>query len=152
MKVIRIIATILVSVGMSLIFACSEEKTASLEGNEDIAAVIQKVPECYNNPKTAMEIYTNDAILMHEDPQTGLMVKLTGPKEIGDYKKDRGKEGGVLKISINSIKKEADKAHVEYSMFRQGVEGKTFDLKYECSAEMVKRGQTWKIKADRVEY
>ena len=47
MKVIRIIAIILVSVGMAFILACSEDKTASLEGNEDIAAVIQKFPETY---------------------------------------------------------------------------------------------------------
>jgi len=152
MKVIRIIATIFVSVGMALILACSEEKTASLEGNEDIAAVIQKLPECYDNPNTAMEIYTNDAILMRKDSQTGLMVKLTRPKEIGDYKKDIGKGWGVRKVSIHSIKKEADKAQVEYSFFRPGVEGKSFDFAYEGSAEMVKKGQTWKIKSDRLEY
>ncbi len=150
MKVIGIIATILVSVSMALILACSEEKTASLEGNEDIAAVIQKLPECYDNPNTAMEIYTDDAILIveaHKGP-----VKLTGSKEIGDYKKERGKSLVVSKVTINSIKKEADKAHVEYSFFRPGVEGKSFDFTYEGSAEMVKKGQTWKIKSDRLEY
>ena len=152
MKVIRIIAIILVSVGMALILACSEEKTASLEGNEDIAAVIQKLPECYDNPNTAMEIYTDDAILMRKDPSSGLMVKLTGAKEIGDYKKERGKSLVVSKVTINSIKKEADKAHVEYSFFRPGVEGKSFDITIEGSAEMVKKGQTWKIKQDRLEY
>ena len=152
MKVIRIIATILVSVGMALILACSKEETASLEGNEDIAAVIQKLPECYDNPNTAMEIYTDDAIFMRKDSQTGLMVKVTGPKEIGDYKKELGKSWGVRKLSIHMIKKEADKAHVEYTFFRPGVEGKSFDFTYEGSAEMVKKGQTWKIKEDRVEY
>ena len=49
MKVIRIIATILVSVSMALILACGEKKTASLEGNEDIAAVLQQLPECLDN-------------------------------------------------------------------------------------------------------
>ncbi len=150
MKVIRIIAIILVSVGMAFILACSEEKTASLEGNEDIAAVIQKLPECYDNPNTAMEIYTDDAILIVE-AHTG-PVKLTGSKEIGDYKKERGRSLVVSKVTINSIKKEADKAHVEYSFFRPGVEGKSFDITIEGSAEMVKKGQTWKIKSDRLEY
>ena len=151
MKVIGIIATILVSVSMALILACSEEKTASLEGNEDIAAVIQKLPECYDNPNTAMEIYTDDAILIVNTHKLGL-VKLTGSKEIGDYKKERGKSLVVSKVTINSIKKEADKAHVEYSFFRPGVEGKSFDITIEGSAEMVKKGQTWKIKSDRLEY
>lgn len=44
MKVMGIIAAIFVSVGMSLILACSEEKTASIVGHEDIVAVIQKLP------------------------------------------------------------------------------------------------------------
>lgn len=151
MKVIKIIATILVSVSMSVIMACSEQKTASLEGNEDIAAVIQKLPECYDNPNTAMEIYTDDAILIVETHKMG-PVKLTGSKEIGDYLKERGKRLVVSKVTINSIKKEADKAHVEYSFFSPGVEGKSFDITIEGSAEMVKKGQTWKIKGDRVEY
>jgi hypothetical protein len=152
MKVIRIIATILVFPGIALIFACSEEKAVSLEGNEDIVAVIQKLPECYDNPDTAMEIYTDDAILMRKDAQTGQMVKVTGAKEIGDYEKEIGKSWGVRKLSIHMIKREADKAHVEYSYFRQGIEGKSFDSTLEGSAEMVKKGQVWKIKADRLEY
>ena len=151
MKVIKIIATILVSVSMSVIMACSEQKTASLEGNEDIAAVIQKLPECYDNPNTAMEIYTDDAILIVETHTMG-PVKLTGSKEIGDYKKERGKSLVVSKVTIHSIKKEADKAHVEYSFFIPGVEGKSFDITIEGSAEMVKKGQTWKIKGDRFKY
>jgi hypothetical protein len=152
MKVIRIIATILVFAGIAFIFACSEEKTASLEGNEDIAAVIQKLPDCYDNPDMAMEIYTDDAILMRKDAQTGKMVKLTGAKEIGDYKKEVGKSWGVRKLSIHTIKREADKAHVEYSYLRQGIEGKSFDITLEGSAELVKKGQTWKIKQDKLEY
>ncbi len=67
MKVIRVIGIILVSVSMAFILACGEQKTASLEGNEDIVAVIQKLPECYNNPITAMEIYSDDAVLMDKD-------------------------------------------------------------------------------------
>ena len=71
MKVIRTIAIILVSLGMAFILACSEEKTASLEGNEDIVAVLEKIPECMDNAEIAMEIYTNDAIFMYEDPSGG---------------------------------------------------------------------------------
>ncbi len=151
MKVIRIIATILVSVGMALILACSEEKTASLEGNEDIAAVIQKIPEIYDNPETAMEIYTDDAILKRQDSTTGYWAEFTGPKEIGEYKKEKGKAYRKVGLSISSIKKEADTALVEYSLIIQLVKGEPFDYKKRCSAEMVKMGQTWKIKMDRVE-
>jgi hypothetical protein len=71
MKVIRILAIVLVSMGMALFLACGEEKTASLEGNEDIVAVLKKIPECKDNAKIAMEIYTNDAILMYQDAYSG---------------------------------------------------------------------------------
>ena len=69
---------------MAFILACSEQKTASLEGHEDIAAVIQKLPEIYDKPETAMGIYTDDALLVVETHKKG-PVKLTGSKEIGDY-------------------------------------------------------------------
>jgi hypothetical protein len=150
MKVIRIIATILVSVSMAFILACSEEKTASLEGNEDIAAVIQKLPEIYDNPETAMEIYTDDAILKRQDSTTGYWAEFTGPKAIGDYKKEKGKTIRKITLSIRSIKREADKAHVEYTFITKGVEGKSMDWEKKCSAELVKKGPTWKIKMDRV--
>ena len=51
MRLIRIIATILISMGMALIIACSEEKTASPEGHEDIVAVLQKLLECIDKPE-----------------------------------------------------------------------------------------------------
>jgi hypothetical protein len=152
MKAIRIIPTIIVFLSMAFISACSEEKTVSLEGHEDIVTVIQKLPECYDNPNIAMEIYTDDAILMRMDPRTGQMVKLTGPKEIGDYKKEIGKGEVVMKLSINSIKRETDKAHVEYTFHRKTIEGRDYVIPLNCTAEMVKREQTWKIKEDRVEY
>ena len=82
MKVIRILAIVLVSMGMALFLACGEEKTASLEGNEDIVAVLQKLPECLDNPETIKEIYTDDAILKQEDGWTGIMVEMRGLKEI----------------------------------------------------------------------
>ena len=152
MKVIRIIVIILVSVSTAFILACGEQKTASLEGNEDIVAVLQKLPEDRDNPEIRKEIYTDDAILMRMDPRTGQMVKLTGPKEIGDYKKEIGKGEVVMKLSINSIKRETDKAHVEYTFHRKTIEGRDYVIPLNCTAEMVKREQTWKIKEDRVEY
>ncbi len=147
MKVIGIIATILVSVGMALILACSEEKTASLEGNEDIIAVLQKIPECRNNAETPMEIYTDDAILMCQDLTTHKMVELIGPKEIGSYRRERGKRGSIIRVSISSIVREADTAHVKFKITEQG----QFEWDYSCSAEMVKKGQTWRIKKETVQ-
>jgi len=148
MKRIRIIAAMMVFVGMALISACGEEKTTSLEGHEDIVAVLQKIPQCYDNPKTAMEIYADDAILMRQDPATGQMLKLTGPKEIGEYRGERGKNYGEVRVSISSIEEEADKAHVEYSIIVQLGRGEPVDYSLSCSAEMVKKGQTWKIKKE----
>ena len=150
MKVIRIIATILVSVSMGFILACSEEKTTSLEGNEDIVAVLEKIPECRDNTETAMEIYTDDAILMYQDPSTMKMVKLIGPKEIGLYKIETGKKGSIIRVSIKKIVREADTAHVKFKITAQSRQGLEWD--YNCSAEMAKEGQTWRIKKETVEY
>jgi ketosteroid isomerase-like protein len=150
MKVIRIIAIILVSVGMAFILACGEQKTASLEGNEDIAAVIQRLPECYENSKTVMEIYSEDAVFERQDPTTGNWNAFKGLKEIEDYKKERSNAMRNLTLSISSIKKEADKAHVEYLYIRKGVEGKSMDWEQSSSAELVKKGQTWKIQMEKV--
>ena len=152
MKVIRIIAIILVSVSTAFIAACGEQKTASLEGNEDIAAVIQKLPECYENPKTVMEIYAEDAVFKRQDLTTGKWNEFKGLKEIEDYKKERGKGIRKVSLSIRSIKKEADKAHVEYNFLQKGVEGKSMDWEQNCSAELVKIGANWKIKMDKVAY
>jgi hypothetical protein len=91
MKVIRIITTILVSVGMALVFACSEEKTASLEGHDDIVAVLQKLPECLDKPEVNREIYADNAILKQEDGWTGHLVEIKGLKEIENWRKDRSK-------------------------------------------------------------
>jgi hypothetical protein len=152
MKVIRIIAIILVSVSVAFILACGEQKTASFEGNEDIAAVIQRLPECYENPKTVMEIYAEDAVLKRQDSTTGKWNDFKGLKEIEDLKRELGKRIRKTSLSIRSIKKEADKAQVEYRFITHGIEGKSFDYEQSCSAQLVKMGQVWKIKMDRVEY
>ena len=87
MKVLRIIAIILVFVSGAFILACGEQKTASLEGNEDITEVIQRLSECYENPKTVMEIYAEDAVFRRQDPATGKWNEFKGLKEIEDFKK-----------------------------------------------------------------
>jgi len=148
MKVIRIIATILVSVGMAFILACGDEKTASIKGNEDIVAVLQKIPECSNNAETPMEIYTDNAILKYQDLTTGKMVELIGPKAIGSYRRERGKRTSISRVSISSIVREADTAHVKFKITERG----KLDWDYSCSAELVKEGQTWRIKKETVEW
>lgn len=152
MKAIRIIPTIIVLLSMACVSAFSEEKTVSLEGDEDIVSVIQKLPECYDNPDIAMEIYTDDAIFMRPQTRTGQMVKVTGPKEIRDYKKEKAKGYVVSKLSINSIKRETDKAHVEYTFHFKTIEGRDYGIPLNGTAEMIKKGQTWKIKEDKLEY
>ena len=151
MKVIRIIAIILISVSLSFILACGEEKTASLEGNEDIVSVLEKIPECMDNAETAMEIYTNDAILMYQDPDTGKMAEIIGPKEIGLYIKETGKQRSIIRVSINNIIREADTAHVKFKMTWHQPKNPGLEFDYNCSAEMVKEGQTWRIKKETVE-
>jgi hypothetical protein len=150
MKVIRIIATILVSVGIALILACSEEKTASLEGNEDIAAVLQKLSECLDKPEVHREIYADNAILKQEDGQTGHMLEFRGLKEIANWRKDRAKIWRRTSLSISSIEKEADIAHVKYQMDIEEVKTEVSFAVLSCSAEMLKIGPTWKIKEEIV--
>ena len=148
MKVIRIISTILVSVGMALFLACSEEKTASLEGNEDIAAVIQKLSECYDKPEVNREIYADNAILKQEDSQTGSMIEIKGLKEIENWRIDRGKIWLRTGLSISSIEKEADTARVKYLIDLEAVKTEADFRALSCTAEMLKIGPTWKIKEE----
>ena len=151
MRSIRIITTMMVFASMVCITACGEEKTASLEGHDDIVAVLQKLPECYDNLAITKAIYTENAILYYQDGQTRQMNTLTGSKEIGNYLKERGKVGCLIKISIQDIKEEADKAHAVYHITAQ--ERKSgLDYTFNCSAEMVKQGQVWKIKEQRTKY
>ena len=97
MKVNRMILTILVSVSMAFIMACSEQKTASLEGNEDIAAGIQKLAECYDNPETAREIYAENAVLKWQDGETAQIREQKGLTEIEKYYKGRGENYGTCR-------------------------------------------------------
>jgi len=145
MKVIKIISTILVFVGMALFLACSEEKTASLEGNEDIVAVLQKLPECLNNPEVAKEIYTDNAVLKHQDRHTVDMNEYVGSEKIGKIKKEMGTNISWTKVSISKIDREADIAHVAY---RVTTDDRGNENIFNGSAEMVKQGQTWKIKEE----
>jgi hypothetical protein len=150
MKVIRITATILVSVSMAFVLACSEQKTASLEGNEDIAAVLQKLPECLDKPEVNREIYADNATLTQEDGWTGHMVELRGLEQIENYRKDRGKVWRRTGLTISSIEKEADTAHVKYQIDYEAVATEAEFGVLKCSAEMLKIGPTWKIKKEIV--
>jgi hypothetical protein len=149
MKMIRIIATILVSVSMAFIFACSEEKTASLEGNEDIAAVLQKLPECLNNLEIINEIYTDDALLKYQDRHTGKMNELSGSKAIGKVRKEIGINESWTKVSINKIDRKADIAHVNYKIT---TDNRGNVVVFNGSGGMVKQGQTWKIKEETIKW
>jgi len=148
MRLVRIIAAMMVFLGMAFIAACGEEETSSLEGNEDIAAVIQKITQCYENPEVAVEIYTNDAVLKRQDPTSLKMIELTGPKEIEEYRKERGKSFYATGVSISSIKTEATTAHVEYVIITRHIQ-RYLEWQLRSSAEMVKEGQMWKIKVER---
>lgn len=151
MKSIQMIAIMIVFASMVCIAACGEKKTASLEGNEDIAAVLQQLPECLENPAIAKAIYTDDAILHYQDFETAQVNALTGSKEIGDYLKEIGMQRCWTNVSIQDIKKEADTAHVVYQITAQ--EHKVpVDYTLNCSAEMVQQGQIWKIKEARTKF
>ena len=151
MKSIRMIAIMIVFASMVCIAACGEKETASLEGNEDIAAVLQKLPECLDSLATAKAIYAENAILHYQDGQTAQVNTLTGSKEIGNYLQERGKEKCWINVSIQDIKKEADTAHVVYQITSQDRKS-TLEYTLNCSAEMVKQGQMWKIKEARTKY
>ena len=150
MKVIRIIAIVLVSVGMALVLACGEQKTASLEGNEDIAAVLQKLPECLDKPEVNREVYADNATIKHEDGWTGHMVELRGLQQIENWRKDRGKVWRRTGLTISSIEKEADTAQVKYQIDIEAVKTEAEFALLNCSAELVKVGPTWKIKEETV--
>lgn len=148
MKVIRIIASILISVSMAFILACSEEKAVSHKGNEDIVAVLQKLPDCLDNPEANRTLYVDNAILKQEDGWTGRMIELQGLKEIENWRKDRGKIWRRTGLYISSIEKQADTARVKYEI---GVEALATEAEFgvlSCSAEMLKIGPTWKIKKE----
>ena len=151
MKVIRIIIAIIVFVSMGFILACSEEKTASIEGHEDIVADLQKLFKCLDNPQTTGEIYAENAVLKWQDRETSHMYEQKGLKEIEKYYKDVGKNYRFVKLSISDIKEDANNAHVEYQITM--LDSRTsLESKFNCSAEMVKLGQAWKIKEELSKY
>ena len=151
MRSIRMIVIMMVFASMLCITVCGEKKTASLEGNEDIAAVLQQLPECLDNIAIAKAIYTDNAILHYQNIETGEKNALTGSKEIENYLKDIGKQRCWTNVSIQDIKKEADTAHVVYQITSQGRKDTIENTLY-CSAEMVQQGQMWKIKEARTKF
>jgi len=143
MRSIRIITILMIFSSIVCITACGEKKTASLEGNEDIAAVLQKLPECLDNLAIAKAIYAENAILHYQDAYTGQVNALTGSKEIGNYLLERGKDKCWINVLIQDIKKEADTAHVVYQIVSRDRKS-PLEYTLNCSAEMVKQGQVWK--------
>jgi hypothetical protein len=148
MKVKGIIAAISVFVGMFFLLACSEEKTASIVGNEDIVAVIQKIPQCCENPSVVHEIYAKDAIVKYGEWR-GRVTNYTGLKEIENLYRDYLKNARIIELSIESIEKEADIAHVKY---RYKTDDGIVVFKQNESAEMRKYGETWKIREVNSEF
>ena len=151
MRSIRMITIMMVLACMMCITACGEKKTASLEGNEDIAAVLQQLLECLDNPTIAKAIYTENATLHYQDIQTAQVKELTGSKEIGHYLMELGKDRCWDKVSIQDIKKEADTAHVVF-LINSRDRKSPIENTLNCSAEMVKQGKMWKIKEERFKY
>ncbi len=151
MKMIRIIATILVSVGIALILACSEENAASIKGHEDIVADLQKLLKCLDNPETTGEIYAENAVLKWQDRETGQMNEQKGLKEIEKYYNEAGGNYRFVKLSISDVKEDANNAHVEYQITT--LDRRTsLESGFNCSAEMIKVGQAWKIKEEEAKY
>ena len=150
MRLKGIIVTMMIFLSMAFISACSEEKAASLEGNEDIAAVLQKLPECLDKPEVNREIYADNAILKQEDGWTGHMLEFRGLEEIENWRKERGKNWRRTGLSISSIEKEADTAHVKYKIDIEALATEAEFAQLSCSTEMLKIGPTWKIKEETV--
>ena len=150
MRLKVIIVTMMIFLSMAFICACSEEKTASLEGNEDIVAVLQKTLKCLDKPEVNREIYADNAILKQEDGWTGHMLEFKGLKEIENWRKDRSRIWRRTGLSISSIEKEAGIAHVKYKIDIQGVHTDAEFSVLSCSAEMLKIGPSWKIKEEIV--
>jgi hypothetical protein len=108
------------------------------------------IHKCMHNDEIAMEIYTNDAILMYQAPSSGKMVKIIGPKEIGAYRSEVGKNVSAARVSINNVVREADTAHVKFTMTSQT--SQRLEVDENCSAEMVKEGKVWRIKKETDEF
>ena len=109
---------------------------------------MKKLPETLNNSEIINEIYTDDAIVKEIDGWTGRMFELRGLKQIANWRKEKGKVWRRTGLTISSIEKEADTAHVKYQINYEAVatEAEHGVLKY--SAEMQKIGSTWKIREE----
>ena len=155
MRLREIVVAMMILVSMGLILACSEEKTASLEGNEDILAVLQKLPPCVEKPDSdcVNEIYVPDATLIQNSAITGYMdKKMTGLKEIEDWKIAQGTSYRWKDLSVSSIDKKTDTANIKYSFAIETARGEQMDWRFDCSAKLVKQGQKWKIKEEIIKY
>jgi tetratricopeptide (TPR) repeat protein len=118
---------------------------ALVEKNEDVLSVIAKSVD-FSQPEVSKEIYTDNAILKHEDGQTGRMHKFKGFKEIENWRKERGKKWHRTELFLKSIEREADKAHVKCGVIVTDVENSAEWINLSCSTKMLKIGSTWKIK------
>ena len=118
MKMMRIVTAILVIMGTALILACGQKKAVSIEGHEDIVAVLQKIPQSLEDPSIVHEIYTENAISNSQNPDGGI-TRATGVKEIEKRRLESGKHWRMIELSIDNIEKEADIAHVTYSYIVQ---------------------------------
>jgi len=118
---------------------------AMVEKNEDVLSVIAKSVD-FSQLEVSKEIYTDNAILKHEDGQTGRMHKFKGFKEIENWRKERGKTWHDSELFLISIEREADKAHVKCGVIVTDVENSAEWITLSCLTKMLKIGSTWKIK------
>jgi len=118
---------------------------ALVKKNEDVLSVIAKSVD-FSQLEVSKEIYTDNAILKHEDGQTGRMHKFKGFNEIENWRKERGKTWHRTELFLISIEREADKAHVKCGVIVTDVENSAEWIKLSCSTRMLKIGSTWKIK------
>lgn len=145
MKVIRTITVIIIFVSMALISACSEEKTASIEGHEDIVAVLQKLPQCLFSPASLNEIFLEDAVLNCIHHSTHKTV-YKGIKEISTFHKDAGSDWHNLKTIPKKIKAVNGQAQVDYDVsYDLGNPGQQSPWTCKGTAKMVKKGSNWMI-------
>ena len=91
------------------------------------------------------EIYTDDALLKYEDRTTMKMNEFSGSEAIGNLRKEIGINESWTKVSIIKIDRKADIANVNYKVT---TDNRGNELIFNGSAEMVKQGQTWKIKEE----
>jgi hypothetical protein len=72
------------------------------------------------------------------------LIEYKGLEEIIKFLEDKSQTLRVTELSIRSIEKDADTAHIKYHITLQEVP--YGELRRKFSAEMSKKGQAWKIK------